>query len=64
MRCKNDSGLAIGDSPRTSTVPCSGRSKPMMWRINVVLPEPLIPTKPKIDPVGIVKLTESNACLP
>src|SRR5437588_5599646 len=56
-------GSATGSRPKTRTLPPLGRSRPSRWRISVVLPAPLAPTRPKTQPRGTVRLTPSSARL-
>src|SRR3954451_2191527 len=51
------------DRPRQRTSPASGRTRPMAMRIVVVLPAPLDPQNPKIDPGATVKPTPSSTWL-
>src|SRR4051794_31568947 len=48
-------------SPSTRIVPESGGNKPVSIRINVVLPAPFCPSRPRITPRSTVKSTESHA---
>src|SRR5665647_1710370 len=49
--------------PSTSTVPASGRSRPVIIDSVVVLPAPLGPTRPYIDPAGTSSESPSTARL-
>src|SRR3954462_272038 len=51
------------DRPRQRTSPASGRTRPMAMRIVVVLPAPLDPQNPNIDPGATVKPTPSSTWL-
>src|SRR5271170_7682972 len=53
--------LASSGLPNNSASPSLGASKPVSIFIVVVLPDPFDPTKPKISPRSIVKLTLSTA---
>ena len=48
-------------SPSTWKVPVVGAMNPARMLSKVVLPEPFGPSKPRIVPVGRVKLTRSRA---
>src|SRR5581483_10645369 len=63
MRTRTPSGSATGSRPKTRTDPLAAFSKPRTWRISVVLPAPLTPTRPKTTPRGTVRLTSSRATL-
>ena len=47
--------------PNKSASPSLGGSKPVSIFMVVVLPQPFEPTKPKISPRSMVKLTRSTA---
>src|SRR3954463_128598 len=51
------------DRPRQRTSPASGRTRPMAMRIVVVLPAPLDPQNPNIDPGATMKPTPSSTWL-
>ena len=52
---------ASGGAPNSSASPSVGANRPVSIFIVVVLPQPLEPTKPKISPRSMVKLTRSTA---
>ncbi len=53
--------LGFTGFPNSHALPSVGVSKPVSIFIVVVLPQPLDPTKPKISPCSILKLTLSTA---
>ncbi|OIQ65438.1 hypothetical protein GALL_530040 [mine drainage metagenome] len=53
--------LASSAFPNSSASPAVGGSRPVSIFMVVVLPQPFEPTKPKISPRSIVKLTRSTA---
>src|SRR6266567_7689315 len=61
MRDSTPTGSATGSRPKTRTEPLSALSSPRMWRMSVVLPAPLTPTRPYTAPRGSDSLTESSA---
>src|SRR6266516_712744 len=50
-------------TPSTTTVPASGRSSPVTMLRVVVLPAPFGPTRPKKQPCGTSRLSQSTAIL-
>lgn len=48
--------------PSSDTVPASGRSKPMIIRASVGLPEPLSPTMPRVSQESSFRPTDLAAC--
>ena len=50
-------GFFCGSILWTRHLPLSARNSPRRMRINVVLPCPFVPSKPKIEPLGISRLT-------
>src|SRR5690242_398860 len=63
MRDSTLTGSLTGSRPKTRTEPVWALSKPSTWRISVVFPAPLAPTRPKTTPRGTVRLTLSSARL-
>src|SRR5262249_33281397 len=63
MRPSTPAGSATGSRPKTRTAPAWARSSPSTWRMSVVLPAPLAPTRPKTAPHGTTRLTRSRATL-
>ena len=47
-------------SSTARTVPALGRTWPMMLRISVVLPLPLVPSSTTVSPAGTVSVTSSS----
>jgi hypothetical protein len=56
--------LLTGLAPRTVTLPAEANSWPATMRMNVVLPAPLRPSSPVIDPPSTSKVTSSRAIWP
>ena len=56
-----DGTLRQQSSPRTLARPAEGFMRPMRMRMVVLLPAPLGPRKPKIEPAGTRRLTSSSA---
>src|SRR5262245_18984972 len=61
MRCASLRRSWAGSTPRTRTVPLSGRRKPASVSTMLVLPAPFGPTSPKISPSFTVNDTPSTA---
>src|SRR6266481_6101567 len=61
MECRTPSASVTTSCPLTLAVPEVGGVSVVIIRISVVLPAPLGPSKPKISPVGTVKLTSFTA---
>src|ERR1700687_2248984 len=61
MEWRTPSASVTTSCPPTVAVPEVGGVSVVIIRINVVLPAPLGPSKPKISPVGTVKLTSFTA---
>ena len=58
---REDSGTPVHGSPRSETLPESGRSRASTSRARVVLPDPDSPTIPSVRPRCSEKLTSSTA---
>src|SRR5580704_17197335 len=63
MRPRTPGGSPTGSRPKTRTVPAWALSRPSTWRISVVFPAPLAPTRPKTLPRGTIILTRFSAAL-
>src|SRR5882762_4605288 len=61
MEWRTPSASVTTSCPLTLAVPEVGGVSVVIIRINVVLPAPFGPSKPKISPVGTVKLTSFTA---
>ncbi len=55
------SGWRTMSWPRISTLPASGRIRPVSWRTRVDLPAPFGPSRPKISPRRMSRVTSSVA---
>src|SRR5699024_7955037 len=54
-------GLCNTSIPSTDKVPVSGRNRSATWETNVVLPAPLLPSRPTTSPGRTVRSTSSLA---
>ena len=61
IRARVPAGSRVGSWPSTSTAPSLGRSAPVRSRMAVVLPAPLGPIMPTIEPRGISRSTSRRA---
>ena len=60
MRARWAGAASIGRTPSTSMSPAVGSRIPRRMRISVVLPQPLGPTRPTIEPRGTVRSIPSS----